>query len=261
MAVSYRGDAWAEGPARMYDRLAEHVLDAAGVEVRCARVLDVGAGTGAATRAALRRGAHVVATDVSEDMLRYDRTRRPHAVVGDGLALPFGRRAFDVVVACFVVSHVAEPARLFAEMARVGERVVACVFSLRSTHPAKAVIEQVAKRFGYQRPEWAAKLRAHADAIDGPVTLGDAARAGGLVDVRAWEIERDSGLHTPEAIVDWRLGSAALSWFVEQLEPDRRDALRAACVAALAGCEPYRAVVTIAAGTAARVAVTSRGAG
>ena len=51
-AYSATGAAWQAGPGRIYDRLAEVMLASPPAPLAGQRVLDVGAGTGAATRAA-----------------------------------------------------------------------------------------------------------------------------------------------------------------------------------------------------------------
>src|ERR1700736_3978615 len=56
-AYSRTGTDWQVGPGRIYDRLAEIVLLGCPVPVNGARVLDVGAGTGAGSRAAREVGA------------------------------------------------------------------------------------------------------------------------------------------------------------------------------------------------------------
>jgi len=65
-AYNRSADAWTGGPEAVYDRLAEVLLASSPVPLEGARVLDVGAGTGAASRAALGAGARsVVAVDVA----------------------------------------------------------------------------------------------------------------------------------------------------------------------------------------------------
>jgi SAM-dependent methyltransferase len=95
-----------------------------------ARVLEVGCGSGVVVRdlAAMvgRRGA-VVGVDTSRAVLTAARRLcRPvggHARVtlrlGDGNRLPFGPGSFDAVLGITVILHVAEPAAVVREMARV----------------------------------------------------------------------------------------------------------------------------------------------
>jgi len=84
------------------------------------RVLDGGAGTGIATRALQARGAHVVAFDISEEMLRRAQlyASRAPVVAADGAFLPFRSGWADLI--CFAQSwHWLDPERGCAEAARV----------------------------------------------------------------------------------------------------------------------------------------------
>src|SRR6478736_1201893 len=104
-AYSDGAEAWAAGPVRIYVVLAELLVDCSPIALRGRRVLDLGTGTGAASRPAVAKGASVTALDTPLGMLQTDRAERPPAVVGDALALPFRSGAFDVVVAAFSMNH------------------------------------------------------------------------------------------------------------------------------------------------------------
>lgn len=81
-------------PAGLYDAIDRLAGPLAG-----AAVVEVGAGTGIATRALLARGARVLPVDLGAAMLARLRSRSPGvpAVVGDGTALPVGDRRADLV--------------------------------------------------------------------------------------------------------------------------------------------------------------------
>jgi SAM-dependent methyltransferase len=103
-------------PDAMFDALEE----LAGLQVALARVADVGAGTGIATRALMSRGARVVAVDHGSRMLATLRSRAPDAdaVLADANALPFADHSFDLVT--FAQSwHWVDFDRAAAEVARV----------------------------------------------------------------------------------------------------------------------------------------------
>jgi SAM-dependent methyltransferase len=240
-AYGAAADNWAEGPARAYDRLAEALVAASPGPLSGARVLDLGAGTGAASRAVSGAGGHPVAVDVAVGMLRHDREARPPAAAGDSCALPFRTGAFDAVVAAFVVNHLPDPARGLAEanrVARPGGIVLASVFSARPAHPAKDQIEAAAVRFGYQRPAWYEHMKTEIEPLTAsPAALEAAARAGGLVEVKVLEQEVDVGLDTAEDLVAWRLGMASMVPFMASLDTRRRSALVEAAQAAV-GPEP-----------------------
>lgn len=100
-------------------RLAPMVVDAT-------RVVDLGAATGAAAPLLAKRfrGAHVVAVDISSDMLRLAKKRRSwfarvSAVQADAHSLPFSDHSVDVVFSNLLLPWIDDPARVFAEIARV----------------------------------------------------------------------------------------------------------------------------------------------
>lgn len=98
-------------PAALYDALGN--LDGL-------LVLDVGAGTGIATRRLLERGAAVIAVDRGREVLRRAVTRTPGlaAVVADGAVLPIRARSIDLI--CFAQAwHWLEESTRVAEAQRV----------------------------------------------------------------------------------------------------------------------------------------------
>src|SRR5437870_5737883 len=88
-----------------------------GIELRSARVLDVGAGGGALAEAMAEAGSRVVALDVQDH--RGPAIGRTPFVRGRGEHLPFSDGAFDVVLSSNVLEHVGEPSPLIAELGRV----------------------------------------------------------------------------------------------------------------------------------------------
>lgn len=85
-----------------------------------ARVLDVGAGTGAVSRAALAAGANVAAVDPSSRMLLAAGRGGVRDLVGGAMPnLPFLDGVFDAVVCAFVMTHVDEPDDAVRDMHRV----------------------------------------------------------------------------------------------------------------------------------------------
>lgn len=100
-----------EHPSPVYDALEP---------LAGAVVLDVGAGTGIATRALVGRGARVAAIDMGPAMLRRAVQRSPGlwAAVADGARLPMPDHTVDLVT--FAQSwHWLDPDRRSAEVARV----------------------------------------------------------------------------------------------------------------------------------------------
>src|ERR1035437_319845 len=111
-------------------------------EIRGAQLLEIGAGAAQCSRYAARRGASVVATDISGGMLRKgaDLNRRFTAQSGltvrlvqcDATSLPFADCSFDVVFTSYgAVPFVADSAALMAQVARVLRHGGGFVFSPR----------------------------------------------------------------------------------------------------------------------------------
>ena len=123
VAADYRD--YAEPHTSLFAAEAWRIAGAPGLHV-----LDVAAGTGAFTLAALAGGAEVTATDISPAMVAALRSRvggrvRVEAMDGQALTLPDG--AFDLVASIFGVVLFPDPTPGLAEMARVvrpGGRVV-----------------------------------------------------------------------------------------------------------------------------------------
>lgn len=110
------------------------------------RILDIAAGTGTSSVALTKFGAHVVAADFSEGMIRVGRERHGDNplldfVQADATALPFADGEFDAVTISFGLRNVVEPKKALAEFYRVtrpGGRVVICEFSTPPFAPIRA---------------------------------------------------------------------------------------------------------------------------
>lgn len=251
-AYSATGGAWERGPARVYDALAEVLITHSPVGFAGGRVLDVGAGTGAASRAARAAGAgEVVAVDAALGMLAHDAAARPPAVVGDALDLPFAPSVFDVAVAAFSLNHLTSPTAGFREMARVTRRggaLLAATYAEDDTHPVKDAVNGALAARGWVPEPWYAALQADAIPLlatpDGCVAA--AGRAG--IEARAESVRVTlAGLDSAD-LVAWRLGMAQHAPFVARLSPPERKALVAEAVARLGSAPPLvRSIVVVSA--------------
>lgn len=228
-AYSATGGAWQRGPGRIYDRLAEVIVARSPVPVRGCRVLDVGAGTGAATRAALAAGATaVVAVDPAVGMLRHDASRRPPAVAGDALALPFSTAAFDASVAAFSLNHLIDPAGGLREMARVtrpGGALLASSYAADDTHPVKVAVEAVLASHGWKPDGWYVTMKAEAVSL---LATGEAcAAAADAAGIRALVEPVRVAFPELEArdLIAWRLGMAQHAPFLSGLPAAQQDAV------------------------------------
>lgn len=238
-AYSATGGAWQLGPGRIYDRLAEVLVARSPTPLDGYRVLDVGAGTGAATRAALAAGAaEVVAVDTAFGMLAHEGACRAPAAVGDALALPFTASAFDAAVAAFSLNHLTDPAAGLREMARItrsGGVVLAAAYAADDAHPVKAAVEAALADRGWRPERWYETLRSEAipqlATPDGCAAAAEASGLDAIVEpVRVPFPELDA-----QALVAWRLGMAQHAPFLARLAPDDRAAVAADAIARLDG--------------------------
>ena len=225
---SRTGAAWEEGPGRVYNRLSEELVARVPGGV-AGDVLDVGAGTGAASRAAASAGAaRVVAIDFAPGLLAVNAHERPPAVVGDARVLPFRDEAFDAVVAAFSLNHLSDPAIALAEARRVlrpGGGLAASAYATDDTHPVKQIVTTVCTAHGWTPADWYAQLQQEAMPRLATPERAEAVASGVLPGAHA-EIAR---IPLPEfdgrALVAWRLGMAQFAPFIATLEPAEREAL------------------------------------
>jgi SAM-dependent methyltransferase len=194
------------------------------------RDLDVGAGTGAVSRAAVVAGAaSVVAVDAADGVLAYDIERRPPAVVGDARALPFPESSFDLSIAGFALNHLTDPVRGLREMVRVTRPnggVLAAVYADDDDdHPVKAAVEAALADRGWAPEPWYAAVRA--DAMPRLATI-DGCRAAAAAAGISGHVERVR-IGFPELtigdLIAWRFGMAQHAPFVARLSTAERDAV------------------------------------
>jgi SAM-dependent methyltransferase len=230
---------WAAGPEQVYAPLARALIGAAPVPLAGRRVLDLGAGSGAAGRAALAAGAgQVVAADLAEAMLRLTGPGQ-HPVVADAAALPFRDRAFDLVVAAFCLNHLVGPGDALREIRRVGSGLAASMFAPGWTHPAKLAVDGALRPFGFQSPAWYQAMQRDMEAAaQDPARLTSQAAGAGFTDVRIRAITVATGVSAPAQLASWRLGLAQYAPFLRSLAPARRAAVRRAAECAAAGTGP-----------------------
>jgi ubiquinone/menaquinone biosynthesis C-methylase UbiE len=149
-----------------FQTVARHLLAVAS-PVRGARLLDLGAGTGAVASALgdeARQVRAIVGCDLSARMLDHARQRVPslRAVVADAAHLPFRDSSFDLATANCVLSHVREYRPCLAEVVRVLARPGALAMA----------------SWGASSDPYAAAWK---ELLDGAVGAGTVQRAGDLV--------------------------------------------------------------------------------
>ncbi len=210
-AYDAAADGWDAGPGPLYEPLAEALVAAAPVPLAGRVVLDLGAGTGAAGRAALAAGARrVVGADLSEAILRRPAPQGGAAgrpVAADATALPFRDGCFDLVLAAFCLNHLDRPEEGLAQARRVGAAIAASTFAPGWTHPAKDAVDEAIRSFGYRPPTWYTTLAPGERAAD-PHLLAACAAAAGFTSVQTRTMAVRTPIATPAKLAAWRLGMA-----------------------------------------------------
>jgi len=157
-----------------------------------ARVLEVGGGEGRLSeRIARELGAEVVMVDQSERMVELARIRGVDARVGDVQSLDLPDGTFDLVVAAWMLYHVADLESGLAEIARVlvpGGRLVAVTNSIRH---AEEFFDLVG--YPWQARQWTFRSENGEDALRRHF------RQVARTDVEAWATIRDR-----QVLVDYR---------------------------------------------------------
>jgi ubiquinone/menaquinone biosynthesis C-methylase UbiE len=126
-----------------------------------ANVLETAAGTGALTRAMAARlpeGAHIVATDLNEPMLKHAAGRQPrdHRIEwrqADALHLPFEAQSFDVVACQFGVMFFPDKVQGYREANRVLKRGGRFIFSVWDHISANEFADVVTEALAAHNPE------------------------------------------------------------------------------------------------------------
>jgi SAM-dependent methyltransferase len=227
---SRSSEAWERGPARLvYDELARQLVAMSPFDLAGRRALDLGAGTGAASRALAAAGALTIAVDGATGMLRWDRAHRPACAAGEASDLPFAAGSFDAVVASFCFNHLEDPAVGVREAGRVANPdgiVLASTYAADDDHPVKDAVHRALGELGWAVPSWYARLKS-AMAAWGTVDAASAAiERGGL---RPLAVERREVAFpdlSPAQMVDTRLGVAHIAPFVAALDPSTHRQLR-----------------------------------
>jgi SAM-dependent methyltransferase len=174
-------------------------------------------------------------------MLLVDRDRRPPAVIGDALQLPFADGVFDTVVAAFSLNHLDDPVAALAEASRVtrgGGWVLSSSYAADDTHPVKGIVDEVAARWGWSPGEWYRWV--HAQAVPRLATadrIRNAAGAAGLTEIAVEPRAVAFANFGPVEMVRWRLGMPQLAGFLARLEPASQRTLEEEAIAAL-GSDP-----------------------
>ena len=222
---AYSGAAvdWASGPSVVYDQLSEALCENSEIDFAHRLVLDLCAGSGAATAALQRRGAAVVALDLAYGMLNVDRSSRPPAVQADANHLPFRRAAFESVVMAFGLNHSPDPVNTLRSVRPVlngGGEVAIATFASGWNHPAKRAVDEVLVSAGYSEPSWHAALKRDVEpTVSSPERLGEVLNDAGFGAVKVVVVEVTIAVSVEQAVA-WRFGMASHGAFIRACRAD-----------------------------------------
>jgi SAM-dependent methyltransferase len=188
-----------------------------------ARVLDVGAGTGALTEAlrAAAPDATIVSIDPSPAMLRYAREHRcARALVGDAAALAFPSRSVDGVLLAYMLFHMLDPLAGLREAARVvraSGRVGTVTWASEEPARASRIWEDALNELGVP------VLSAHGNhsGLDRTDAIEQLLRAGGLRPIDVWVHDLEHTF-TPEAFWAMRTGCGSIRARLAAIDPGLR---------------------------------------
>jgi ubiquinone/menaquinone biosynthesis C-methylase UbiE len=238
--------------------MADALVARSPVDLAGRRVLDVGAGTGAGSRALQAVGAEPIAIDLAFSMLAHDRAHRPPALVADLYRPPIQVAAVAGVLAPFVLNHVDAPTDALAALAicvEPGGVVLASTFSEDDRPPVKDLIDAVAVRHGCEMPEAYRFVRDRAAPLVGRTdAMREVARAAGLIEVDVTASAVDTGVSAPEDLVAYRFALPHIAAFLAGLPPDQRAAIVAEAVEEVAAHHDGSALAPVVVVLAARVA-------
>ena len=252
-AYNATGRSWAEGPIRIYSRLARALVDRSPIPLDGRVMIDAGAGTGALSRAMTDAGATAIAFDLAFAMLAAGRAEDEEtgtrsfvaAAAGDAGALPFATSSADGAGAAFSVSHMPSPRTALRELARVvrpGGVILVSSYGGANPHPAKAAVDAAAAAHGFSPPSWHDELKQTTEPQVGSVgALRELAADAGLLDVQIDQERVDVDMTEPIDLVRWRLGMPHLAAFLSSRGEEEREAIAAAALATIGPRpEPYR---------------------
>ena len=214
--------AWGDGPDLVFGALAAALL-ARGPAWEDLFVLDIGAGTGTATRRLAAAGARAVPLDAAFEMLR---AARGHCdctpVVADALALPLLTGSADAAVMGFLLNHLPRPAMALREAARVVRPkgwVLASTWARGDAHPVRQIVQQAMLDRGWRPPAWYQGLKdTTTPQSDTAEALGLLAREAGLAEVDAAQVDVPVPA-TARDLLEWRLGLPQTAPFVAAMPP------------------------------------------
>lgn len=210
--------------------------------MRRGRLLEIAAGSGAATRAmarALPPDVSIVATDLNQPMLDVSASRITDRKIewraADASALPFDDREFDAIVCQFGVMFCPDKARAYAEARRVlapGGRFLFNVWDrLETSEFSHIAIQTLAKLFPDDPPSFFARIPHGYNDVG---LIRDTLSAAGFANTEIETVDKSSRAPSPRAAAIGICQGTPLRNEIEARDASRLDEATDAVAAALA---------------------------
>lgn|ERR1022692_3222207 len=210
-----------------------------------ARILDLGAGTGAVTGEALARGGRVTAIDAAPAMiarLRRDYPRAEAAIM-DAHELDFPDASFDVVVASFVIHLLDDPDAAAREVRRVLVRGGLFALTVPGEPPGSEPPEPQIPSLWTEFSQYLAPGGGMGRPLDASALLSGAGFAGAAAQPIEVNLPMSGG---GDMLWRWHLSHGTVA-FIDDLPPDRREEFRRRLVASTDadGTRTLRTIATL----------------
>ena len=227
--------------SRLTAQVAPFLLDAAGVHAGT-RALDIASGPGSVAGEAASRGARVLGTDFSSEMVALARAGHPGVTfeTADAESLPFGECEFEAVTMAFLIGHLGRPAVAVREARRVlrrGARLALAWWLPPARAAAFAIVNEAVKAHG--RLDVGLPPAPPLELFGEPALLRELMSDSGFEGIEIVEVPMVWRIASPGEMFDAYLhGTARTGGLLRRQTPEALAAIRSAVAER---CAPYRA--------------------
>jgi ubiquinone/menaquinone biosynthesis C-methylase UbiE len=117
----------------------------------CARILDVGVGTGRLAEPLQNAGFEILGIDISKKMMSKAREKGvQNLVIADARFIPFKDKSFDVTISVHVLHLISEWKKALGEVCRVTRHAMFSLYDARKDTVREAYYH-IMKQYGYER--------------------------------------------------------------------------------------------------------------